>query len=359
MVIGIKRAWQLAPNRTHVEARLDERLLTTAGLLTILGPLLLTSAFIAHWSPYYAVVSTVGLAMIVAPALSRAPLPVATIVVLVFLGAGVASRMAVLEPEVPAEHNLSQTATAMARIEGDLKILHPTLPHGAHVYLYIQAPGAHGAYDSMYKNQPFKVWYKDASIEVRDPMHLLPSTSEEFLFWISPGLDVFEVDPRTLQAHSAGPGASFPEYQKTLRAFALGLAGRGDIDRAVSVLTGMLQSSDYLKAYDHCTAAAILYAVRRDQEANQIVTSTPRFHRNDALGEIAGLVAKPIPGIDLDEGSLRAFGITPTDTSAVRAIMRSLERGGFHEGANRFAHRLLLLVPSDSEAAHLVSKVSS
>jgi len=185
-------------------------------------------------------------------------------------------------------------------------------------------------------------------------MHLLPKGREEFLYWISPQFDVFEVNPRTLQARSPGPAAAFPEYQKTLRAFALGLAGRGEVDRAVSVLTGMLQFSTYLKAYDHRSAAAILYAAGRDKEADSLASATPPFPRESALREISGLIAKPIPGIDLDPGALRAFGIAPTDTAAVRGIMRSLEVGGFHESAGRFANRLLGLLPNDQEARHII-----
>ncbi len=347
--IGMRRTWQ----DTLVDSDVESRVLPIVGALTAIGPFLFTSAFIAHWSVYYAGVSIAGISMLAAPTLSRAPRPLATLVIATFLWLGVLSRMAVVPAEVPAEQNLFATAPVLQRIERELKVLEPTLPRGARVYVYVQAAGTHGGYDSIYKNQPLKVWYSDSSLEVRDPLHLLPAVNDEFLFWISPKVDVFSIDPRTLQARSPGPAASFPEYQKALRAFALGLAGRGEIDRAVSVLTGMLQFSDYLKAYDHRSAAAILYAARRDQEADRILVTTPSFARGNALAEIAGLIAKPVPGIDLDEGALRAFGIAPTDTSAVREIMRSLERQGYRESSKRFAVRLLGLVPRDPEATRI------
>src|SRR5258706_2980140 len=125
------------------------------------------------------------------------------------------------------------------------------MPKAAAVYVYVQASGTHGAYDSMYKNQPLKTWYRDSSIEVRDPMHLLPKGREEFLYWISPQFDVFEVNPRTLQARSPGPAAAFPEYQKTLRAFALGLAGRGEAGRAAAGLARMVPFFAYFHSSDH------------------------------------------------------------------------------------------------------------
>jgi hypothetical protein len=293
------------------------------------------------------------MAMVAAAPLARAPQPLTALVLLVYLGLGVASRAAVSDPAVPAESNLRKTAYSLERIERGFKILEPVLPRHARVYVYVQAAGTHGGYDSLYKNQPLKVWYDDPSIVVRDPMNLLPASEDEFLFWISPELGVFEVDPRSLQARSSGPKASFPEYQKTLRAFALGLAGRGETDRAVSVLTGMRQYSGYLRAYDRRSAAAILLAAGRERDAAQILEATPAFHREDAIQEVAGLIAKPVPGIDLDEGALRAFGLAPSDSNAVRSVMKTLERGGYREGAVRFARRLLRLVPEDPEAESL------
>jgi hypothetical protein len=187
---------------------------------------------------------------------------------------------------------------------------------------------------------------------------LTQAKNKRFLFWISPALDVFEIDLGTLRARSSGPKASFPEYQKTLRAVALGLAGSGEIDRAVTVLTGMPQDSEYLKAYDRRSAAALLHSAGRDREAEAILETTPRFHRSEALEEIRGLVAKPIPGIDIDQGAMRAFDIAPADTSAVREIMRRLEAGGFRESAGRFAQRLLTLIPGDPEATRVKSRVA-
>jgi len=358
VALGIRQAWLTRSEEVAVTPR-NQNLLPIVGVLTTAGPFLLTSAFIAHWSVYYAGISAVGIAMIVAPFLSRASWLVATLFVTMFLWMGVISRMAVVAPEVPAEQNLRAIAPGLQRIQREIKSLQPDLPHEAGVYVYIQAPGTHGAYDSIYKNQPLKVWYKDSSIEVRDPLHLLPRGREEFLFWISTQLDVFEIDPNTLQARSPGPAAAFPEYQKTLRAFALGLAGRGETDRAVSILTGMLQFSDYLKAYDRRSAAALLYAAGRNGEADRLLTTTTPFARKDAISEVAGLIAKPIPGLALDQGAFRAFGLAPADTTAWRDIMSSLERGGYHESASRVARRLLILVPGDLEATRLLGRTQS
>ena len=350
VIFAIRRAWRLQPSAPNVADHWDRTRILCVGLLTILGPFLLTGAFIAHWSPYYAGVSTLGLAMLVAPPLSRLPWPITGMVTLAFLWLGNSSRVAVVEPEVPAEHSLRVTAAALQKVEQGFKSLWSDLPPAARVYLYIQAAGKHGVYVSLYKNQPLKIWYDDPSIEVRDPMHLVSSAGEQLLVWISPQLEVFEIQIPTLRVRTSGPRATFPEYQKTLRAFALGLAGQGQIDRAVSILTGMPQYSNYLRAYDRRSAAALLYSVGREQEASQILSTTPSFHRSDALEEVRGLVCKPVPGIDFDEGALRAFEISPTDTSAVREVMRRLEKRGFWESADRFARRLLVLVPNDSEA---------
>ena len=355
LVLGIRHAWLATSDPRDADASSRESVLAIVGLTTILGPLVLTSAFIAHWSVYYAGISVIGLAMLAAPLLARLRWPVTAAVLALFLACGVLSRMAVVTPDVPQEQNLRQTARALKTIERELRTLQPTLPHDAKVYMYVQAAGTHGAYDVIYKNQPLKVWYRDSSIEVSDPLHLKSQPGEEFLFWISSQSDVFAIDPRTLQARSPGPAASFPEYQKTLRAFALGLAARGETDRAVSILTGMPQTSEYLRAYDRRCAAALLYAAGREAEGNDIARTTPKFRRSDALEEIRGLVAKPIPGLDLDRSSMRAFEIAPTDTSAVREIMRRLEAGSYRESAGRFAGYLLTLVPGDGEASRVIA----
>src|SRR6266850_961535 len=333
LVLGIRHAWLATSDPRDADASGRESVLAIVGLTTILGPLVLTSAFIAHWSVYYAGISVIGLAMLAAPLLARLRWPVTAVVLALFLACGVLSRMAVVTPDVPQEQNLRQTARALKTIERELRTLQPTLPHDAKVYMYVQAAGTHGAYDVIYKSQP----------------------GEEFLFWISSQSDVFAIDPRTLQARSPGPAASFPEYQKTLRAFALGLAARGETDRAVSILTGMPQTSEYLRAYDRRCAAALLYAAGREAEGNDIARATPKFRRSDALEEIRGLVAKPIPGLDLDRSSMRAFEIAPTDTSAVREIMRRLEAGSYRESAGRFAGYLLTLVPGDGEASRVIA----
>jgi hypothetical protein len=333
-----------------------DRLIAYAGILTLLGPFLLTSAFLAHWSPYYAGASTIGLAMLIAPPLSRARWPLAAAVVVAFLWIGISSRAAILQPEIPAETNLRVTADAMRRIETGFKSLRATLPRHSAVYAYVQAQGRSGAYLSLYRNQPLKIWYGDPSLEVRDPLNLSRTAAEEFLFWVSPELEVFEVNPSTLSPRSSGAPIPLRAYQKTLRAFALGLSGRGEVARAVSILTTMPQDSGADLAYDRRSAAAILFASGRDREAQALVSTTAHFHRGQAIVEVGGLIAKPIPGIDLDEGALRAFDFAPNDSAAVRAIMRWLAERNYWSSADRFAWRLLSLVPGEPEASGILRR---
>jgi hypothetical protein len=359
VVLAVRYAWTHVPDSPTRRTSLESARVLCVGILTIAGPFLLTGAFIAHWSPYYAGISSIGLAMLLALPLSRVPWSVAALTLLAFLWMGASSRVAAVEPEVPAERNLSITAAALRRVEQGFKLLRADLPAGAKVYTYVQAPGRHGVYVSLYRNQPLKVWYDDPTIEVRDPLHLAHQGSEEFLFWISPGLDVFEVDVHSLRPRSSGPRIPLIEFQKTLRAFALGLAGRGEMDRAVGILVGMPQDSGADLVFDRRSAAALLYAVGRDREAEQILGTTDHFNRSSSVEAVRGLVAKPIPKLDFDEGALRAFDISPSDTSAVREIMRWLDGRGYRESAARFARRLDVLIPGDVEAARVREKAVS
>lgn len=325
-----------------------------AGMLTLLGPFVLTSAFIAHWSPYYAGLSTIGLAMIAAPELARNR-ALAAAAVLLFLWLGLMSRTAVLEPEVPSEYNLAMTAQAMKRLQGGFMAARPKLPSGTVAYTYVQAQGRSGAYASLYRNQPIKVWYHDPTLELRDPLDSATGSRPEALFWVSPELDVAEVDLSAFPAPRVrGSGMPLASYQKSLRAYALGLAGRGRVDDAVSILTRMPQDLGADLAYDRRSAAAILLAAGRDREAEGILATTPHFHPEQSIREVGGLIAKPIPGLDLDEGALRAFDIRPDDAAAVREIMRWLAERSYGSSAARFARRLLAVAPHDPEALEVL-----
>lgn len=311
-----------------------------AGLLWFAGPVLLTSTLLKLQFPYYGLIPMAGLVVVAAPLLAHASRVIVGVSVLAFLALGTTSRMAVVEPKLLAEQNLQITAPAMDRVERGFRNLRPTMPPVERVFVYIQAAGRHGMYAALYRGQPLRVWYDDPRIAVLDPLRDRPRGRDELLFWISQDLNVYEVDIETLKPRGEGTRARFDEYQKTLRAYALGIAGSGNVDRAVDILASMPQYSETLRAYDRRTAAAILFASNRAQEAQVFLSNTPHFQRDDAIEEVVGLVAKPVPGLDLDLAAMRAFELEPSDSQAVQTITNALVARGYGESARRFESRL-------------------
>jgi len=221
------------------------------------------------------------------------------------------------------------------------------------VYVYIQAPGRHGVYASLYKDQPLRVWYHDPTIDVLDPYRLTRGAPDDLLFWIGPTLNVYEVNVATLRAKTSGAPVPFDEYQKTLRAYAMGLAGDGQVDRAVEVLTKMHQYSEELRAFDRRSAAMLFYASGRTGDADRLLSGTMRFRRASAIELVEGLVAKPVGTLDLGPAAMKAFEFDPADTAVVREVMRWLVAHRYGQSAKQFARRLAALVPGDLEAAQV------
>jgi hypothetical protein len=338
-----------------VDSRISKHL-DVAALALIFGPLLLTAALIGHWSPYYGLMSVAGVAMFVGPRLARANWGAGLAAVLVFLWAGVALRSSHLEPEVPAEHNLSIAATALSKVRAGFKELEPALAPGSRVYVLIQAPGEGGLYTTMYRYHPVRVWYHEPSLTVENPIYARPGAAHEYLFWISPDLSVYEVDLETLKPRSTGLPISFPEFQKTLRGYALGLAGSKRVERAAEILTTMPQYSDTLAQFDRRTAAALLMAAGRETEGQKLLEGMPPFDPHEKFWSIAGLVAKPPEDLDIDVATMVAFDTDPNDPRLNRELMRWLYKAGFQESGYRFAKRVGALVPGDPEAATHLSR---
>lgn len=350
-LLSLDRAWR-PPIRGPAQG--PGRAYWLAASLIVLGPFLLTTAFIGYWAPYYACIPAAGLAMLAAPGLARRGPRLATTAILAFLWLGVFSRMSLVNPEINTESNLRETVPALNRVERGFKALRPTLPQAARVYVCVMVSGRHGIFASLYKDPPLRVWYGDPHIELLDPLRMTHGSLSDLLFWVSPNLDVFEVDVQTLRPRSSGPEVSFYEYQKTLRAYATGLAGAGQVDRAVTIFTTMPQYSEVLRAMDWRTAAMFLYAAGRTEEARRLRDSTTRFQRVDALSIVASLAAKPVGSLDLSSAALWALDFSPNDTAAVREVMRFLAAQHYEESARAFARRLATLVPGDPEAERIL-----
>ncbi len=336
----------------------DARSLTLGaiGVLTMLGAVGLTSLAVEDWSPLYACIPGLGLSMLAGLLLSSRGAPIVVGVLVTFLWLGVAQRDTTAEPTIPSELNFMESASALEKVERGFKSLRPVMPPKANVYVSVQARGHGGIYRQLFRFQPLRVWYGQPGIWVLDPNRYRSGADAEFLFWITPGLEVCEIDTRTLQPRGPGETINIAQYQKTLRGYAFGLTAAGKVDRAVEVLTTMPQASERIRIFDHRSAAMLLFSVGRDDDAATLLSAVPSFDRGSSVDAVSAVLVEPVAGLDLDAAAMRAFGLDPSDPRALHDLMLRLEASGSRAAAVRFAERLQALNPRDPESAAVLRR---
>jgi hypothetical protein len=339
-----------------VGQRLDLRQQLLLSLLLILPPILITALFAPMWSPYYACFPALGLCIGGGALLGRSRPRVALAGILVYLVLGLWTRTVGLEPTIVTESNLRRTGLALRRVEAEFKSLRSSFPPQSAIYVSTQLGGPAGVYTHMYRFQAPRVWYGEPSLLLLDPNRYQPGMHHEFLFWLTPELDLIEIDLRTLLPRTAGAKPQAFAYHKTLRTFALGRAAGGKTDSAVRILTQMSGREPMVEAYDRRTAAALLIAADRRQEAHTLLRGVPEFSWVEAMEATFAILHEPSRGLDLDGAVMEAFGLTPSDVRTNRMLMRAFDENGFSEAALRFARRLTRLSPNDSEAHAVLRK---
>jgi hypothetical protein len=315
-----------------------------------IGPMLLTVALVRVWAPYYACMSGIGSALLLASTLKAQPERRVLLTVLVFLTLGIVARGAKLDPTVTTEQNLERTSSALKRVERGFKSLYPSFPRGATVYVSVQTRGSESVYTHIHRFQALRVWYHDPTLVTDKPQRRRSVSRNEYLFWIEKNLDVAEINPITLRARSSGPKPQYFEYQKTLREYALGLASSGQARRAAAILLQMPHSNRAEWGFDARIAAAFLFREGSIEAARDVLAHVPPMAREDALDGLSGLLADLPPGFDIDDPALAAFGIESNDTGAMRLLMGWFRAKGYKSAALRFASKLNHLLPGDLEA---------
>jgi len=94
-----------------------------------------------------------------------------------------------------------------------------------------------------------------------------------------------------------------------------------------------------------------LYSEGRDAEAKAILDSTMVLPPEVILENLHALLAEQPPGRNYDAEALRAFGVSATDSTSMRSLMRWFAEKKYAEVAIRFADRMERLQPGDLEAA--------
>jgi hypothetical protein len=322
-------------------------------------PLLLTSALVRHWSPYYSCIPALGVAIGLGFALSRMRAAWAWVALGGFLFLGIWFRGVDVAPTIPTERNFDPPSGALRHLEQEFKNLEPTLAPGAQVLLTILTQGRRSIHVHMYNFQAMRQWYRDPELQTIRPERRLPNRHAEYLFWIAPNLDVFGVDLRTLLPRTNGPLPSYFEYQKTVRFYARGLAATGNADFAVKILLGMPHRDLISRDFDRRVAAMFLLTEGDSVRARQILTPLPPLDREAALGVVKAFCSTPDRRQARDDAVMEAFGISRDDPESIRALMTSCNRPGAYAVAMRFAHRLLEMRPGDAGALQVIAAIEA
>ncbi|HEX5031171.1 MAG TPA: hypothetical protein VFX78_06915 [Candidatus Eisenbacteria bacterium] len=339
-------------------SRAGSTILAVTGAMAWIGPILFTSLVVHRWFTYYAFLPAAGLSLLAGLLLRHSRLVVVLGALTLFLWVGIGFRGAQFDPDVPSELNFREADLALTRIEHEFKRLHRALPPDANVFISVQARGHGGLYRHLLRAQPLRVWYREPRLWVLDPNRRRDAGGEDFLFWITPELEVCEINTITLDPRGPNQVISLAQYQKALRGYAFGLAGSGGVDRAVQILTTMPEPSAALQAFDRRAAAALYFAVGRDGQAEQVLSKAPKFNRAESMSAAAALLIEPISGLDLDLAAMRAFDLLPTDVDALRTMMRRLDASHATGAASRMALRVLAQAPGDPEAARVVREAT-
>jgi hypothetical protein len=329
------------------------------GALMGVLPLLLTSVLVRGWAPYYVVYPALGSSLLIGVFLARARIAWAAAALVTYLVLGFYARGAVHEAGRPTEYNLSVTGGALRQVAAGFENLRPSIPEGSQVLVAVQAGGLSGIYTHLYYFQALRVWYRDPTLQTMRPDWRRPVPGNEFLFWVSPRLEVFEIDLQNDAPRTNGPRPDRVQYQKTLRYYAQGLAASGETERGLELLLYMPGPRDYADvALDRRLAAMILFHAHRDREAGELLRHVPPVRRDNALDLLAVTLANPGGPHPWDDDAFRAFGVAVDDTAAWRVLMRRSD-DPFHAGDGiRFAAKLLRLIPGDPEASAVVRRLS-
>lgn len=330
------------------------------GSLLTMGPLILTSVMVHGSAQYYAAFPGVGSCLLLATWLDNRPRTVVAAIAALYFALGLWSRASEMKTSYLTESDFRVSSGAHRRLQASLLRLQPEVPPGSQLLFSVQAHGKLRVYHQVYAYQMPRLWYRDPSLVVRKPEDRAEVAGPEFLFAVSPDLDVIKIDPVTYAAVSAN-GRSLDYYvvEQALRTYAMGLAGIGETDIAARLLVEMPEVHVSFEMLHHRMALMFLIAAGREDDARRLADGIPNTPRSWALVNLPPVLAQQPRRRNFDGAGMRAFGVDTTDVSALRELTRWFDSRGYLDVGGRFGDRILAISPADPMALRATSRRDS
>ena len=319
--------------------------------LLALPPILPAVTLLEAWAPYYVVFAAMGLALAAGVLLRRVPRALLAVLLGLYLSMGVWSRGADLGALGPCERWLEDADTSLRRVREGLDRLLPRVPPRSRLLAAVYVPTSRRVSIHLYFYQALRIWRHDPTLVTVRPDWRPPGDGPVFLLGVAPDLSVFTVDPGTfrVRAHGVPPDSIY--VRLTLRYEARGLALDGLTDRGAGLLRSIPGGDPTERSIDLRTAAVLLAADGRRDQAIELVRSAPPIPRERAITEVTSLLMDAPGGSRWDDPALLAFDLAPEDVEVCRALTQNFVWGRRPTVARRFAERLGRLRPGAADAA--------
>jgi hypothetical protein len=354
-LVGAFVSWRLASS-SDTWGQTEWRKVVLFGALLSVPPLLLSALLVRNWVPYYVCFGVPGFAIAMAAWLSTKGEAVVAGVVAALLVSGVWCRG--VEPKgKTSERTLVSAATALTQVERNFKALQSRLPRNAIVYVTTMAKGSQSVYVHLHRFQALRVWYNEPTLQTLRPELLVLSSEPEFLFVVTPDLNVTQVSLEDLSPRSARGSIAHEYVRSALRSYAIGLGGVGKLDRAVQILGHLDPAGDVNWNINRRIAAMIFSANGDVGSAASMVRNVPDLSVERAIQVVGLLLTVPTRGIHYDEHAMMAFGLSPDDPLVLETLLRGLMTLGYFETAERIAGRLLTVKHDAPEALDALRRI--
>lgn len=348
------------PRRAHGGQAAEAVPLARIGLVSalfVVPSLLMPALLVRHWTPYFACMPALGVAMFAGPLLARQGRLVAVAALTVFALLGIWSRGSRAEREwALSEPAMVEAAEAVRTVHANVRRLHPSFPKGTQVVVSFGTRGIRGIQSALIDGQALGLWYRDPSLRTVTAVDRRPGAASERFLRVTNDLEVIAFDFDPFDVRTTLPRApDLEEIDQPVNSYARSVAAGGETDRAIRIMEGLnrIESGD-LVLYNRRMIASMLLSAGRRSEADSILAATASFPREVSLDLVARLLFDASASERLDDAAFEAFGLSSSDPEALLGVTRRLQRLGSLGQAAWFAARLRELRPGDAGAAEVL-----